>query len=60
MTSVFYEDIKLSDSSVKSIEKCEMISQSKERRVLDQRRKELLLKVSTKKEKLGLHSAYQK
>ena len=60
MTSVFYEDIKLSDSSVKSIEKCEIISQSTERIVLDKRRKELLLKVSSRKEKLGLHSVYQR
>ena len=60
MTSVFYEDIKLSDSSVKSIEKCEIISQSTERIVLDKRRKELLSKVSSRKEKLGLHSAYQR
>ncbi|MEA1954672.1 MAG: hypothetical protein U9O24_09810 [Campylobacterota bacterium] len=39
MTSVFYEDIKLSDNSIKSIEKCEMLSQSKERIALDKKEK---------------------
>lgn len=58
MTSVFYEDIKLSDNSVQSIEKCEVLSHSKERRDLDKKRKTLLSKVSAKKEKLGLNSAY--
>jgi len=60
MTSVFYEDIKLSDSSIKSIEKCEMLSQTKERIALDKRRQTLMSQVSSKKEKLGQNSAYQR
>jgi len=53
MTSVFYEDIKLSDASVVSIEKCELLAQSKEREVLNQKRKDFLLRVSQEKMKQG-------
>ena len=60
MTSIFYEDIKLSNNSIKSIKKCEMLSQTKERMALDKRRKILMSKVSAKKEKLGHNSAYQR
>jgi hypothetical protein len=60
MTSIFYEDIKLSDSSIKSIEKCEILSQTKERIALDKRRKTLMSKVSAKKEKLGYRAAYRR
>ncbi len=60
MTSVFYEDIKLSDNSIKSIEKCEVLSQTKERIALDKRRKMLISKVSVKKKELGYSSAYRR
>ena len=60
MTSIFYEDIKLSDNSIKSIKKCEMLSQTKERMALDKRRKMLMSKVSAKKEELGYSSAYRR
>ncbi len=60
MTSIFYEDIKLSDSSIDSIEKCEMLSQTQERIALDKKRKILMFKVSAKKEKLGYSSAYRR
>jgi len=53
MTSVFYEDIKLSDASVVSIEKCELLAQSKEREILNQKRKDFLLRVSQEKIKQG-------
>ena len=53
MTSIFYEDIKLSDNSVTSIEKCEFHSQSKEREVLNKKRKDFLLRVSKEKMKQG-------
>ena len=60
MTSVFYEDIKLSDSSIKSIEKCEILSQTKERIALDKRRKTLMAQVSEKKVTVGYNSAYKR
>ncbi len=60
MTSIFYEDIKLSDSSIDSIEKCEMLSQTQDRIALDKKRKILMSKVSAKKEKLGYSSAYRR
>ena len=53
MTSVFYEDIKLSDNSVASIAKCELLSQGKERKILNQKRKDFLLRISQEKIKQG-------
>lgn len=60
MTSVFYEDIKLSDSSVASIEKCELLSQTKERKALDKKRKSLIENVSAKKLQKGYSSTYRR
>jgi hypothetical protein len=60
MTSVFYEDIKLSDASIVSIEKCESLANDKERKDLDKKRKALLSRVADTKSKQGQHSAYQR
>jgi|GEM_PF-2831130 len=60
MTSVFYEDIKLSDDSIKSIQKCEILSQTKDRIALDKKRERLISKVSKKREKLGYSSVYKR
>ncbi len=60
MTSVFYEDIKLCDSSIKSIEKCELLSATKQRAELDKKREELMNRVSAKKQNKGYKSAYQR
>jgi len=42
MTSVFYEDIRLNDNSLKSIQKCEEFSKSEERLKLDRQRKAVM------------------
>jgi len=60
MTSVFYEDIKLSDASIISIEKCESLSRNKERIDLDKKRKNLLSRVAQAQSKEGKVSAYQR
>lgn len=60
MTSVFYEDIKLSDASILSIEKCESFSKTQKRLALDEKRKKLLANVLAKKVKLGLNTAHSK
>jgi len=60
MTSVFYEDIKLSDASVASIEKCESLANNKERIALDKKRKTLLSRVANAKSKLGQQTAYRR
>ena len=57
MTSVFYEDIKLSDASIVSIEKCESLANNKERKELDKKRKSLLSRVANTKSKQGQYSA---
>lgn len=59
MTSVLYEDIKLCNDSVKSIEKCEKLSISKERAELDKKRKAIMLKVANVKNQIGYQSAYR-
>ncbi|MEA2049142.1 MAG: hypothetical protein U9O56_00190 [Campylobacterota bacterium] len=59
MTSVLYEDIKLCNDSVKSIEKCEKLSISKERTQLDKKRKAIMLKVANVKNQRGYQSAYR-
>ena len=41
MTSVLYEDIKLCNDSVKSIEKCEELAKSKQRVELDKKRRDI-------------------
>ena len=60
MTSVFYEDIKLSDASMISIEKCESLSRNKERIDLDKKRKNLLSRVAHAQSKKGKVSACQR
>jgi len=60
MTSVFYEDIKLSDASIVSIEKCETLAKDTHRQTLDKKRKALLSRVAQSKLKQGQHSAYQR
>jgi hypothetical protein len=59
MTSVFYEEIKLSNDSLNSIIKCEELSQTQKRLELDKKRKLLMQKVLAKKAKQGYSSAYQ-
>jgi len=59
MTSVFYEDIKLSDASIVSIEKCESLSRNKERVDLDKKRRNLLSRIAKAQLKEGKVSAYQ-
>lgn len=59
MTSVLYEDIKLCNDSVKSIEKCEELSVSKQRVELDKKRKAVMLKVASSKILRGYQSAYR-
>jgi hypothetical protein len=46
MTSVFYEDIHLNSDSLKSIQKCEEFSESKERLELDKERKAVMQRVA--------------
>ncbi len=60
MTSVFYEDIQLSDASIISIEKCESLANDKDRKALDEKRKALLSRVADTKSKQGQHPAYQR
>ena len=60
MTSVFYEDIKLCDSSIESIKKCELLSTTEQRAKLDKKREELMNRVSAKKQKKRYRSAYQR
>ena len=60
MTSIFYEDIKLSDASIASIEKCESLANNKERKDLDKKRKTLLSRVADTKSKLGQRTAYRR
>jgi len=60
MTSVFYEDIKLSDASIASIEKCESLAQDARRKALDKKRKALLTRIAQNKSKQGQPPAYQK
>ena len=57
MTSIFYEDIKLCDNSIKE---CEFIATTKERDKLNQRRKKLSKSVYNKKQNRGYSSAYRK
>jgi len=59
MTSVFYEEIKLSNDSLNSIIKCEELSQTQKRLELDKKRKLLMQQVLAKKAKQGYSSAYQ-
>ncbi len=60
MTSVFYEDIKLSDASITSIEKCESLAKDTRRKALDKKRKALLSRVAQSRSKQGQHPAYQR
>ena len=60
MTTVFYEDIKLCDGSIESIKKCELLSTTKDREELDKKRRELMSRVSVKKQNRGYKSAYQR
>ena len=60
MTSVFYEDIKLSDASIASIEKCESLAKDARRKTLDKKRKTLLSRVAQNRSKQGQHPAYQR
>ncbi|MEA2019400.1 MAG: hypothetical protein U9N59_13260 [Campylobacterota bacterium] len=59
MTSVLYEDIKLCDASVKSIEKCEEFSKSKQRIELDKKRKTVMSRVLNARTQRGYQSAYR-
>lgn len=60
MTSIFYEDIRLSNASIISIEKCESLANDKKRKALDKKRKALLSRISLTKSKQGKCSAYQR
>ncbi len=58
MTSVFYEKIRLNDASVKSLEKCEKLSDTKERAEFDKKRKAFMIKVTESRTKRGYKSVY--
>ena len=60
MTSVFYEEIKLSNDSLNSIIKCEELSKTQKRIELDKKRRRLMQQVLTKQVKRGYKSAYQR
>ena len=60
MTSVFYEEIKLSNDSLNSIIKCEELSTTQKRFELDKKRKKLMQQVLAKQVKRGYKSAYQR
>jgi hypothetical protein len=59
MTSVFYEEIKLSNASLNSIIKCEELSKTQKRIELDKKRKKMMQQVLARKTKQGYVSAYQ-
>lgn len=59
MTSVLYEDIKLSDASVKAIEKCEQFAKSSQRAELDKKRKAIMSRIASAKASRGYQSAYK-
>ena len=57
MTSVFYEDIHLNSDSLKSIQKCEEFSKSKERLELDKKRKATMQRIAKLRNDKGKASA---